>query len=110
MPMLGPETADQARLLRLPRDDGPRSRVELADLLGPPRARLPRRPGRGGAPGQRPGLRRPLTGQSRLLLNAASKAALGASNARRRTNWSASGAPTRRSMPASSHSTEIGPS
>ena len=34
----------------------------------------------------------------------------GASKARRRTNSSASGAPTRRSMPASSHSTEIGPS
>ena len=42
--------------------------------------------------------------------NAASKAAVGASNARRRTNSSASGAPTSRSIPASSHSTEIGPS
>ncbi|MFJ8834021.1 ROK family transcriptional regulator [Micromonospora aurantiaca] len=40
MPMVGPETADQARLLRLLRDDGPRSRVELADLLGLPRARF----------------------------------------------------------------------
>jgi alpha-1,2-mannosyltransferase len=42
--------------------------------------------------------------------NAASKAADGASNASRRTNCSASGAPTSRSMPASSHSIEIGPS
>ena len=42
--------------------------------------------------------------------NAASKAAVGASKASRRTNSSASGAPTRRSIPASSHSTEIGPS
>ncbi|RQX57200.1 sugar kinase, partial [Micromonospora chalcea] len=40
MPMVGPETADQARLLRLLRDDGPRSRVELTDLLGLPRARF----------------------------------------------------------------------
>ncbi len=48
-------------------------------------------------------------GQS-LLANAASKAAAGASKASRRTNCSASGAPTRRSIPASSHSIEIGPS
>ncbi|WP_089157925.1 ROK family transcriptional regulator [Micromonospora sp. NBS 11-29] len=40
MPMIGPESADQARLLRLLRDDGPRSRVELVDVLGLPRARL----------------------------------------------------------------------
>ncbi|MEU1965665.1 ROK family transcriptional regulator [Micromonospora sediminicola] len=40
MPMVGPETADQARLLRLLRDDGPRSRVELVDVLGLPRARF----------------------------------------------------------------------
>ena len=42
--------------------------------------------------------------------NAASKAAPGASKANRRTNCSASGAPTSRSIPASSHSMEIGPS
>ncbi len=42
--------------------------------------------------------------------NAASNAASGASNAYFLTNSSASGAPTRRSIPASSHSTEIGPS
>jgi alpha-1,2-mannosyltransferase len=42
--------------------------------------------------------------------NAASNAAEGASNASRRTNCSASGAPTSRSIPASSHSIEIGPS
>ncbi|SBT49323.1 ROK family transcriptional regulator [Micromonospora narathiwatensis] len=40
MTMIGPENADQARLLRLLRDDGPRSRVELADALGLPRARF----------------------------------------------------------------------
>ncbi|GHJ14189.1 ROK family transcriptional regulator [Micromonospora sp. AKA38] len=40
MTMVGPETADQARLLRLLRDDGPRSRVELVDVLGLPRARF----------------------------------------------------------------------
>ena len=40
---------------------------------------------------------------------AASKEAEGGSTAIRRTNARASGAPTRRSMPASSHSTEIGP-
>jgi len=44
-----------------------------------------------------------------LLLNAASKAASGASKASRRTKSSASGAPTSRSIPASSHSIEIGP-
>jgi hypothetical protein len=44
------------------------------------------------------------------LLNAASKAADGGSKAVPFTKASASGAPTRRSMPASSHSTEIGPS
>ena len=41
---------------------------------------------------------------------AASKDAVGASKARRLTNSSASGAPARRSIPASSHSTEMGPS
>ena len=41
--------------------------------------------------------------------NAASNAADGASKASRRTNASASGAPTSRSIPASSHSIEIGP-
>ncbi|MFU8850108.1 ROK family protein [Micromonospora sp. SL1-18] len=40
MTMIGPENADQARLLRLLRDDGPRSRVELLDVLGLPRARF----------------------------------------------------------------------
>ncbi|MFI5834716.1 ROK family transcriptional regulator [Micromonospora sp. NPDC051300] len=40
MAMVGPETEDQARLLRLLRDDGPRSRVELVDVLGLPRARF----------------------------------------------------------------------
>ncbi|MFJ8582497.1 ROK family transcriptional regulator [Micromonospora sp. NPDC093277] len=40
MTMIGPENADQARLLRLLRDDGPRSRVELTDALGLPRARF----------------------------------------------------------------------
>ncbi|MEV1146572.1 ROK family transcriptional regulator, partial [Micromonospora sp. NPDC049799] len=35
-----PETTDQARLVTLLRDDGPRSRVELGDVLGLPRARL----------------------------------------------------------------------
>ena len=44
------------------------------------------------------------------LEKAASKAAAGGSKASRRTNSSASGAPTSRSIPASSHSTEIGPS
>ncbi|OKI65117.1 ROK family transcriptional regulator [Micromonospora sp. CB01531] len=39
MTMVGPEIADQTRLLRLLRD-GPRSRVELADALGLPRARF----------------------------------------------------------------------
>lgn len=43
------------------------------------------------------------------LLKAASKAAAGASNARSRTKRNASGAPRSRSMPASSHSMEIGP-
>jgi hypothetical protein len=48
-------------------------------------------------------------GQSEL--NAASKAAAGGSMAaRRRTKERASGAPMRRSMPASSHSMEMGPS
>ncbi|MFI6158433.1 ROK family transcriptional regulator [Micromonospora haikouensis] len=36
----GPDNADQARLLRLLRDDGPRSRVELGDAAGLSRARL----------------------------------------------------------------------
>ncbi|MFR9774760.1 ROK family protein [Micromonospora sp. MS34] len=40
MSMVGPENADQARLLCLLRDDGPRSRVELTDALGLPRARF----------------------------------------------------------------------
>ncbi|MFU8872923.1 ROK family protein [Micromonospora sp. SL4-19] len=40
MTMVGPENADQARLLRMLRDDGPRSRVELADALGLARARF----------------------------------------------------------------------
>ncbi|MEU2611126.1 ROK family transcriptional regulator [Micromonospora sp. NPDC007271] len=40
MTMIGPENVDQARLLRLLRDDGPRSRVELTDALGLPRARF----------------------------------------------------------------------
>ncbi|MEU8265423.1 ROK family transcriptional regulator [Micromonospora sp. NPDC048999] len=40
MTMIGPENADQARLLRLLRDDGPRSRVELTDALGLPRGRF----------------------------------------------------------------------
>ena len=53
--------------------------------------------------------RRPTFSQSPEL-KAASKAASGRSKARRRTNSSASGAPSRRSIPASSHSTEIGPS
>ena len=44
------------------------------------------------------------------LLNAASNAAEGGSNAVRRTNAYASGAPTSRSIPASSHSIEMGPS
>ncbi|MEU3454283.1 ROK family transcriptional regulator [Micromonospora sp. NPDC006766] len=39
MTMIGPENADQARLLRLLRD-GPRSRVELTDALGLPRGRF----------------------------------------------------------------------
>ncbi|MEU5721422.1 ROK family transcriptional regulator [Micromonospora sp. NPDC047738] len=39
MTMVGPESADQTRLLRLLRD-GPRSRVELTDALGLPRARF----------------------------------------------------------------------
>ena len=43
-------------------------------------------------------------------LKAASNAAVGAAKAFRRTNSSASGAPTSRSIPASSHSTEMGPS
>jgi hypothetical protein len=47
---------------------------------------------------------------AQLEEKAASNAAEGASNASERTNSSASGAPRRRSMPASSHSTEIGPS
>ncbi|MEH0842087.1 ROK family transcriptional regulator [Micromonospora sp. CPCC 205711] len=40
MTLVGPENPDQARLLRLLRDDGPRSRVELADVLGLTRARF----------------------------------------------------------------------
>ncbi|MGW5670950.1 ROK family protein [Micromonospora sp. NPDC003776] len=40
MSMVGPENTDQVRLLCLLRDDGPRSRVELADVLGLPRARF----------------------------------------------------------------------
>jgi hypothetical protein len=47
---------------------------------------------------------------AQLEENAASNAAEGGSNASERTNSSASGAPRSRSMPASSHSTEIGPS
>ncbi len=39
MTMIGPENADQARLLCLLRD-GPRSRVELTDALGLPRGRF----------------------------------------------------------------------
>lgn len=57
------------------------------------------------------GTRRPIDGPSQSpLANAASNAADGGSNASRRTNCSASGAPTSLSMPASSHSIEIGPS
>ena len=55
-------------------------------------------------------VRRRARARQSWVLKAASKAALGASKARRRTNSSASGAPTRRSMPASSHSIEMGPS
>ena len=51
--------------------------------------------------------RQPPTAQ--LEENAASNAADGGSNASERTNSSASGAPRRRSMPASSHSTDMGP-
>ncbi|SCL38341.1 Sugar kinase of the NBD/HSP70 family, may contain an N-terminal HTH domain [Micromonospora rhizosphaerae] len=40
MRLIGPESPDQARLLRLLRDDGARSRVELADVLGLTRARF----------------------------------------------------------------------
>ncbi|WP_406042020.1 ROK family transcriptional regulator [Micromonospora sp. NBC_00898] len=40
MTLIGPENPDQARLLRLLRDDGPRSRVELADALGLNRTRF----------------------------------------------------------------------
>jgi hypothetical protein len=43
------------------------------------------------------------------VLNAASKDAAGGSKSNRRRKVSASGAPARRSMPASSHSTETGP-
>jgi hypothetical protein len=43
------------------------------------------------------------------VLNAASKDAEGGSKSNRRRKVSACGAPARRSMPASSHSTEIGP-
>ncbi len=43
------------------------------------------------------------------VLNAASKDAAGGSKSNRRRNSSDSGAPVSRSMPASSHSTEIGP-
>ena len=93
----------------------PRARRLLA--APPPRARRDRRRGRR----PRPHRRRPAGRPARRLdasaghaysfvENAASNAAAGASNARRRTNSRASGAPTRRSMPASSHSTEIGPS
>ena len=49
------------------------------------------------------------SGRCQRAENAASNAAAGGSKASRRTNASASGAPTSRSMPASSHSTEIGP-
>ena len=52
----------------------------------------------------------PFRGAGQRVENAASKAAVGAANALRFTNSSASGAPSRRSMPASSHSTEMGPS
>lgn len=44
------------------------------------------------------------------LLNAASKDALGGSKSKAFSRVSASGAPWSRSMPASSHSTEMGPS
>lgn len=40
MALLRPENDHQARLLRLLRDDGPRSRVELGDAVGLSRARL----------------------------------------------------------------------
>ncbi|MCX4470687.1 ROK family protein [Micromonospora sp. NBC_01655] len=40
MTCVGPENPDQARLLRLLRDDGPRSRVELGDAVGLSRTRL----------------------------------------------------------------------
>ncbi|PWU46388.1 sugar kinase [Micromonospora globispora] len=40
MTLVGPENPEQARLLRLLRDDGPRSRVELTDALGLARARF----------------------------------------------------------------------
>ena len=57
-----------------------------------------------GSVGNRPG-----AFQHVLAENAASQAAVGASKAKPRTNRRASGAPTRRSIPASSHSIESGP-
>jgi hypothetical protein len=61
----------------------------------------------------RPATRRAARGGSLAhsppLLNAESNAADGASNTVRFTNSSASGAPTSRSIPASSHSIEMGP-
>jgi DNA-binding PucR family transcriptional regulator len=51
----------------------------------------------------------PAASTQSLVAKAESKEAVGGSNASERTNSRASGAPRRRSMPASSHSTEIGP-
>ncbi len=94
----------------------------------PQRRRIPRRLGRTrhsaqngrefrGAPGAENGAAVEVTATPEFrgrayasVLNAASKATAGGSIAASfRTNASASGAPSIRSMPASSHSTEIGP-
>src|SRR5690606_4746041 len=63
-------------------------------------------PGTGRCAGPRP---RPADEWARQLLNAASKEALGGSKSYAFRRVSASGAPWRRSMPASSHSTDTGP-
>lgn len=64
----------------------------------------------GPAPGARGRPRAGATGRGHWLLNAESNAAFGSGHRAERIRPTASAAPCSRSMPASSHSTETGPS
>jgi hypothetical protein len=90
------ETTGRATAPRGRAAPGPRHRARPP---APPREALPREPQ----------LREPQLRDRYCVENAASKAAEGGSNASRATNSRASFAPTSRSIPASSHSTEMGP-